>query len=268
MVCRYCQVVMLSLVVVMRLFYGGDAYASDNKQLMDGLVKSYPDCIVGHDDKFIIWKDGTRMLFDDGVRGRSFLNVLELPTLRDIICIPYYVGPQSNAPECDCDPGRVRYEPFFNKMYGDCGKGEAQSRLVSIKWLPKKWGGKISITSVNGVAEKLSKVSAELDRLPAKYDKYLIPVGGAYNCRRIDGSLRKSPHGYGIAIDISPRYSNYWRWSKRGLNQGYYYENRVPYEIVEIFERYGFIWGGKWFHFDTMHFEYRPELIYFNKKVW
>lgn len=29
-----------------------------------------------------------------------------------------------------------------------------------------------------------------------------------------------------------------------------------------------FIWGGKWNHFDTLHFEYRPEIImkvkYFN----
>ena len=23
----------------------------------------------------------------------------------------------------------------------------------------------------------------------------------------------------------------------------------------------GAIWGGRWFHYDTMHFEYRPELI-------
>mgnify|MGYP002637708491 CR=1 FL=1 len=24
----------------------------------------------------------------------------------------------------------------------------------------------------------------------------------------------------------------------------------------------GFIWGGRWFHYDTMHFEYRPELLH------
>jgi len=30
---------------------------------------------------------------------------------------------------------------------------------------------------------------------------------------------------------------------------------------VAVFERHGFIWGGKWFHYDTMHFEYRPELL-------
>ena len=34
-----------------------------------------------------------------------------------------------------------------------------------------------------------------------------------------------------------------------------------PHKIVEIFERHGFIWGGKWYHYDTMHFEYRPELL-------
>jgi peptidoglycan LD-endopeptidase CwlK len=32
-------------------------------------------------------------------------------------------------------------------------------------------------------------------------------------------------------------------------------------EIVAIFEKHGFIWGGKWYHYDTMHFEYRPELM-------
>lgn len=26
-------------------------------------------------------------------------------------------------------------------------------------------------------------------------------------------------------------------------------------------ERHGFIWGGRWYHYDTMHFEYRPEMI-------
>ncbi|MDD5211432.1 MAG: M15 family metallopeptidase, partial [Sulfuricurvum sp.] len=25
--------------------------------------------------------------------------------------------------------------------------------------------------------------------------------------------------------------------------------------------KYGFIWGGRWYHYDTMHFEYRPELL-------
>ena len=39
------------------------------------------------------------------------------------------------------------------------------------------------------------------------------------------------------------------------------YKNRMPLEIVEAFEHEGFIWGGQWAHYDTMHFEYRPELL-------
>jgi hypothetical protein len=35
----------------------------------------------------------------------------------------------------------------------------------------------------------------------------------------------------------------------------------MPREIVDAFERHGFIWGGRWYHYDTMHFEYRPELL-------
>lgn len=39
------------------------------------------------------------------------------------------------------------------------------------------------------------------------------------------------------------------------------YRNRLPKAVVAAFERHGFIWGGKWYHYDTMHFEYRPDLI-------
>ena len=39
------------------------------------------------------------------------------------------------------------------------------------------------------------------------------------------------------------------------------YHNQIPMDIVRIFEKHGFIWGGKWYHYDTMHFEYRPELL-------
>jgi D-alanyl-D-alanine carboxypeptidase len=41
----------------------------------------------------------------------------------------------------------------------------------------------------------------------------------------------------------------------------HFHRNRLPFDIVQIFEKHGFIWGGKWGHFDTMHFEYRPELL-------
>ncbi len=39
------------------------------------------------------------------------------------------------------------------------------------------------------------------------------------------------------------------------------FRNRIPLGIVTICEKHGFIWGGTWYHGDTMHFEYRPELL-------
>jgi hypothetical protein len=38
-------------------------------------------------------------------------------------------------------------------------------------------------------------------------------------------------------------------------------QTAYPWEIVAAFEEQGFIWGGKWYHYDTIHFEYRPELL-------
>jgi hypothetical protein len=63
-----------------------------------------------------------------------------------------------------------------------------------------------------------------------------------------------------IAIDINAQWSDYWRW-RRPVGGKSPHRNRIPGEIVEIFEKYGFIWGGKWYHCDTMHFEYGPELL-------
>ena len=67
-------------------------------------------------------------------------------------------------------------------------------------------------------------------------------------------------HAWGAAIDINTAYADYWLWHRTG-GAAPGYVNRIPPEIVAIFERHGFIWGGRWAHFDTMHFEYRPELL-------
>ena len=86
--------------------------------------------------------------------------------------------------------------------------------------------------------------------------RYLVPSAGTYNCRPIAGTAQMSAHGYGIAIDLNVAYSDYWRWGGTAK-----YRNRIPAAVVAAFERHGFVWGGKWYHYDTMHFEYRPELI-------
>ena len=74
---------------------------------------------------------------------------------------------------------------------------------------------------------------------------------------------RLSAHSFGIAIDINVKYSDFWLWSNPGKSEKdqIVYKNRIPREIVEIFERHGFISGTRWYHYDTMHFEFRPELL-------
>ncbi|MDR1025281.1 MAG: M15 family metallopeptidase, partial [Treponema sp.] len=37
-----------------------------------------------------------------------------------------------------------------------------------------------------------------------------------------------------------------------------------PEPVIKAFESYGFVWGGKWSSYDTMHFEYRPEIFILN----
>ena len=229
---------------------------------MARLVSTYPDFLTGHDDNNLIWRDGTKMGFDDGA-AKSFEERLARPDVEDMFAVPYPLGEMLADPEADADPGRFRNAAFFTKMYGDCHRDrEMQKRLVDVAWLPRNGAKKIKMTPVNGVAEKLQQVSDELDALPAEFLKYPRSVSGTFNCRDSANTSRWSAHAFGIAIDLSSAQGDYWEdRGRRRSAEPLQYRNRIPKEIVEIFEKHGFIWGGKWYHYDTAHFEYRPELL-------
>ena len=202
----------------------------------------------------LIWRDGTRMPIGQVQPGHREEDVGWRPSIADQLAVHYPAGAPLMVPQAD--PGRARNQDFFDKLYGDCQAGQVTPRLVRVVWLPLSWGHTVSITSVNGVDQALAAVSRELDALPEADKKYLHPLGGTYNCRSVAGTGQRSMHSWGAAIDINPAYSDYWRWSRSGT-----YTNRIPVEIVAVFERHGFVWGGRWAHDDTMHFEYRPELL-------
>jgi hypothetical protein len=225
-------------------------------QTIQDLLRAYPDQLAAIEGNDLIWRDGTRMPIDDGRGEKSFEQWLATPDLKDMVAQPY--RRTDAAPAFNRDPGRARNHAFFAKMYGDCTTGDVARNLVEILWLPNKAGQRLKVSKINGVADKLIQISRELDALPASFDAYLKPSEGTYNCRPIAGTTQISAHGYGIAIDIATKHANYWRWSKGGAGS---YQNRIPPEIVSIFEAHGFIWGGRWWHYDTMHFEYRPELL-------
>lgn len=236
---------------------GGDRAAAAGARLL----AAYPEHLAGVDGNWLVWKDGTRMPLDDGRGPKEPQALLDAPDLADMLHWPYPAGRAAAPPVYPADPGRVRNRAFFDKMYGDCSKGEAERNFVEVAWLPSRTRQRLRVTRVNGVAERLAAVSRELDQLPRSYDPHLYPAAGTFNCRPIAGTSRPSVHGAGIAIDIAVRHAHYWQWSKPDAAGRYPYKNSIPPEIVAIFENHGFIWGGRWYHYDTMHFEYRPELL-------
>lgn len=96
----------------------------------------------------------------------------------------------------------------------------------------------------------------------------------SFNYRHVSGTTTVSKHGYGLAIDINPRYNPYVK-TRNGvtivepLNGKKYAFNRtnrtdIPYKIdrsdlaYKLLIKEGFIWGGAWRSVkDYQHFEYR-----------
>ncbi len=252
----------ISLLAPLSLLAAVPAIAGDlSSEQRDRLLTAYPDHLERIEGAELVWRDGTRTPLDDGDTGKSFQAWLNDPDVEDMLAVHYPPGKLDTPPPEDTDPGRARNTAFFNKIYGDCRNGEVAKNLKTIVWLPKKAGQKLRVTKINDVADKLEAVSRELDALPASFNAFLVPSAGTYNCRAIAGTDRLSAHSYGIAIDIAVHRAHYWRDAKPGAHGNYVYRNHVPMEIVRIFEKHGFIWGGKWYHYDTMHFEYRPELL-------
>ncbi len=143
-------------------------------------------------------------------------------------------------------------------MYGHSAVQVARN-LRKVKFCGKT----IRFNDINGAAKNLSQVGEELCHMVeenAALKPYIQRLGGTFNWRKIAGTNRMSAHSYGIAIDLNPELGSYWRWHKG--DPATFPRNDFPRQIIEAFERHGFIWGGKWYHFDLMHFEYRPELIH------
>ncbi|MDD3462953.1 MAG: SH3 domain-containing protein [Sulfurospirillaceae bacterium] len=205
-------------------------------------------------DNSVYFADGSSLAYDDG-QTKTFEQKLENADIEDQISQSYPAFAEIVEPKTDEDPGRFRNEAFFKKLYGET-EDEVRKNLAQVIWLPKNEGAKIYFNGKENAAKQLQKVSNELDKLPTEYLKYVKNINGTFAYRNIAGTKRLSAHSYGIAIDLNTQHSAYWKWDKQ-----YRFSNAIPKIIVDIFERYGFVWGGRWYHYDTMHFEYRPELF-------
>jgi len=226
---------------------------------VEWLMSAYLTQVIGFKNNYIVFADSSKILFDDGKR-KSAEELLKNPDVQDMFTYSYPAG-KIVVPKKFHNPGRIRNDEFFKTMYGKTAS-EVQKNLVEIVWCPKLVSQKLRISKINDVDKHLAAVSTELDEHP-EWKDYLRSSGTFY-WRVVRGSEHLSGHSFGIAIDLNVKYSNYWQWDCKctSENVDLSYKNKIPQGIVEIFEKHGFIWGGKWYHYDTMHFEYRPELLF------
>lgn len=221
------------------------------------LIEAYPEQIAGYENNEIVFRSGTRLTFNDGIK-RTIEQMHIEQDIKDIFFQEY--DTTRFPPEYGYDPGRYRSAALFDEIYGSTSDQVIDS-LVVVNWCPRLGGTPVVFTKIAGAADALRRVSNDLEKHPE-----LAPwVEGAqtFNYRTILGTNRKSPHSYGIAIDLAVPLSHYWRFSHPNATEHteLVYQNTFSLKVVEIFERHGFIWGGRWYHFDTMHFEYRPEMF-------
>jgi len=160
---------------------------------------------------------------------------------------------------------------FLDDLFAAATRAEVERNLVRITFL----GANIRVHKY--IQEKVVIIEAQI-RSAANADReiqtWITSLGTteSWNWRNIADSEAKSYHAYGLAIDLLPRNlggkQTYWLWTSQHRDDWYNvpYSQRYhpPQAAITAFENHGFIWGGKWPLFDTMHFEYRPEVLVLN----
>lgn len=230
----------------------GDMAADTVPEGARRLIAAYPDMDMRYVDNQMVIA-GETVPYDDG-KPKSFVEQLDDCDVEDMFAMPYDTS--VTRPDYLSDPGRGRCEALYKAMYGH-NASEVAKNLVDVRW----FGQTLQFTRINGANKQLEAVERELKSHP-EWSKYFAKSSTFY-WRKVRGANRLSAHSYGMTIDINVANSDYWQWANPGKGEldKIDYKNRIPLEIVGIFEKHGFIWGGRWYHFDTMHFEYRPELL-------
>lgn len=255
----------------------------------DKIAQLYASCgnkfdYDGHAFYFKLKTGGPRTALCDDGRKLSYYDRMDDMDILSIFSIPYTPGATSRPEKRrNWDAGRLRNEDLLKSVYGS-SESEARSHLVKVSFLNQS----VMFTSQLGAAAALSRAGQQLALL-AKSDKeaakFLAPFqSGKYNLkgntffwRNVHGTPRLSAHSFGAAIDLLTNVGPmYWLWdemknhpdkAKQG-EQAYRDTYFIPpgppifnQKVIDVMEANGFIWGGKWNHYDTMHFEYRPELL-------
>lgn len=262
------------------------SFQKSPNEIMYALWRAYPQRIAEvafrHNDwalrigtTWFYWAEG-RLLPEDSLSHREdysrypfYYYPKELPPL------PNYTAEQkkklfARINKRENNPPH-RHPGIYNALWRIHDRATSWERVKNIYFLGKK-------TQVHrDILEDLAAVEEEIlqaKKTDPKLKRFIAGIRSVagYTWRPIAGTKSLSAHSYGIAIDIIPRYMNrkitYWRWQMPYQKDWFlipYAKRYMPPEsFVQAFEHHGFIWGGKWFYFDTIHFEYRPEILILN----
>ncbi|NLL04777.1 MAG: M15 family metallopeptidase [Clostridiaceae bacterium] len=238
-----------------------DEYDINMKRDLLCLKMAYPEYVSYFErdakgEVYLVMTSGNKILYDDRL-SKTYNQKLANADLQDTMEMLYPLGNISELMEDNYDPGRFRCYAFLKEVYGG-SRQQIENYLEGVSI-----GGKVcSFNNRNNASAALKQVAAQMKILGQSNNivrQNIFPVNGTYNYRVIAGTNQLSPHAFAIAIDFKSDKRDYWKWASRELGQQRLGE--YPREAVEILEENNFIWGGKWAHFDILHFEYRPELI-------
>jgi hypothetical protein len=166
---------------------------------------------------------------------------------------------------------RVRldnHRGFQGALYGALDRQGIEKLLQQTTFLGK------TVTIHRDIVEPLKRVEADIEQWSGA-DAFIASLESieGYSWRAIAETQRLSFHSLGLAIDVRPQKLDgkaiYWLW-EMGRNKDWMLvplDRRwnPPEQVIQAFERQGFIWGGKWSVYDNMHFEYRPELLEYTR---
>ncbi|MCL2801490.1 MAG: M15 family metallopeptidase [Treponema sp.] len=160
---------------------------------------------------------------------------------------------------------------FLDALWQAPTRLETENRLVRITFLGRRTRVHGGIQQSLALVEERIRAIARMDSTVQTWINNLGNLEG-WGWRNIADTQARSYHSYGLAVDLLPRNlgrrQTYWLWTSQyradWWNVPYNERYHPPAAVISAFETYGFVWGGKWPLFDTMHFEYRPEILILN----
>jgi hypothetical protein len=161
-----------------------------------------------------------------------------------------------------------RSQHFFDALWRAHSRDESWDRVKSIRFLGHPVMVHYAILEDLSLVEEKILAEAKTSPQVKQWINNLETLDG-WNWRSIADTQSRSFHAYGAALDLLPKtlggLETYWLWAARKKSEWWSvsYDKRFhpPAQVIKAFESYGFVWGGKWLFFDTMHFEYRPEIF-------